>query len=544
MRFFCKHTSVCILLWLLVLTIGSSSLQGQQVLTIDNPDFPEDQYFPNERSARLAAQEILLKYIKAGYPFASFDTIRTNTDTLLLTLYKGTQLDWQFPEPWTISSFDEHITRLGNEGYPFAAVTFDSLRLLEEEIVAIPRLVTGPKIVFDTISISGSEKLSARYLHALLGFSPGDLYQERKYGSIQKRLATQSLVQLSEPPDVGFSNGKAIVYLKTKDFKSDQVEGIFGFLPDAEGGSTITGYFKLDLNNLFQSGKSLFLDWNRFSPEAQRLDLRYGHPFFLGSRISIGTDLSILRQDSLFTKRRFGLDLQVPVSSSVRLGLRLQTAASDIQANEPKVSNGLDYRLTEYRPFIQVGQVREIINYEKSFGSRLSAGLADKRFRRNSLFPETVYDTLRFRTTNLQIDFMSQMQQLIWKRGAVYSKVEVGILEGDQLVRNEYYRVGGLRSLRGFNENDFFASGFIKGQLEYRQFFAQQSYLVVFYDVAFLDQFDSNFENAGWLNAFGGGMALDTENGNFRLIFALGSSEETPLDIRNTKIHFGYSIAF
>lgn len=544
MRFFCKHTSVCILLWLLKLTIASSSLQGQQVLSVSTPDLQENQYFPNDRNTRLAIEEMLLGYIKSGYPFASFDSIRTSSDTLLLTLYKGTKLEWQFPEPWSLESFDGFITKLGNEGYPFAAVTFDSLQLLGGEIMAVPRVVTGPEIVFDTLSISGNEKLSVRYLHALLGFKPGDLYQERKYLAINQRLSTQSLVQLSAPPDVGFSNGKAIVYLKTKDFKSDQAEGIFGFLPDAEGGSTITGYFKLDLNNLFQSGKSLFLDWNRFSPEAQSLDLKYGHPFFMGSRVSIGTDLSILRQDSLFTKRKFGLDLQVPVSSAVQLGLRLHTAASDIQAKEPDVSNGLDYRLTEYRPFIQVGNVREVIDFEKAFGLRFSAGLADKKFRRNSLFPETVYDTLEFRTTNLQIDFTSQLQHLISKRGAIYSKVEVGILEGDQLVRNEYYRVGGLKSLRGFNENNFFASGFFKGQLEYRQYFAQESYLLIFYDVAFLDQFDSDFSSATWLNAFGGGMALDTENGNFRLIFALGSSEETSLDIRNTKIHFGYSISF
>ncbi len=544
MRFFCKHTSVCILLCVLIGTLSLESVHGQQVVSIHSLETPQPQYLPNDRTTETTLRNVLLRHIKEGYPFVNYDTIRVNKDTISLLLYKGSYFEWQFPEPWTAESFDQYVARLGNEGYPFASMTFDSLKLSGKEVTAVPRLVTGPKIVFDTLSVSGSEKLSVNYLHAILGFKPGDLYQERKYRSIESRLATQSLVQLSEPPDVGFSNGKAIVYLKTKSFKSDQVEGIFGFLPNAEGGSTVTGYLKLDLNNLFQSGKSLFLDWNRFSPEAQSLDLRYGHPFILGSRVSVGADLSILRQDSLFTKRRFGLDLKVPIASSVQLGLRLQTAASDIQANEPEVANGLDYRLTEYRPFIQIGQVTEVIDFKKSFGLRFSAGLADKRFRRNTLFPEEVYDTLQFRTTNLQIDLMSQMQKPISKRGAVYSKVEVGILEGDQLVRNEYYRVGGLKSLRGFNENDFFASGFVKGQLEYRQYFAQQSYLMLFYDVAYLDQFDSEFERALWLNAFGGGMALDTGNGNFRLIFALGSSEETPLDVRNTKIHFGYSISF
>lgn len=544
MRFFCKHTSVCILLLLLMVGIGIFPLQGQQIISFQHTDSDEIRHFPNSRSTAEVIQELLLQYIKQGYPFATFDTIHSQNDTISLALYKGTQFDWQFPKPWSAQSFGHYIARLGNEGYPFAAVRFDSLQLSDGEIEAVPRLIKGPKIVFDTVSISGSKKLSVRYLHALLGFKPGDLYQERKYKAIAQRLEVQSLAQLSEPPDVGFSNGKAIVYLKTKDFKSDQIEGIFGFLPKAEGGSTVTGYLKLDLNNLFQSGKSLYLDWNRFSTAAQSLDMRYGHPFLFDSRVSVGFDLSIFRQDSLFTKRRFGLDLQVPISPSVRIGLRLHTAASDIQANEPEISNGLDYRLTEYRPFAQVGNIRNVLDFSSTFGLSFSAGLADKKFRRNTLFPETVYDTLQFQTNNLQFDLMVQAQRPITKRGALYSKFEWGMLEGNQIVRNEFYRIGGLRSLRGFNENEFFASGFMKWQLEYRQYVAQQSYLIVFYDVAVLDQSDSSFRESIWLNAFGGGLALDTGNGNFRLIFALGSSEDTPLDIRNTKIHFGYSISF
>lgn len=510
MSFFCKHTSVCIWLCILISTLSLDQVLGQQVVTMLTKEASHAQHLPNDRTTKATLRNILLEHIKQGYVFATYDTIRDEDDTISILLYKGSQFAWQFPEPWTAKSFDEYVAKLGNEGYPFASVTFDSLKISENEVTTLPRLVPGPKIVFDTLSISGTEKLSEKYMHALLGFKPGDFYQERKFDAIPQRLSFQSLVQLTGPPDVGFTNGRAIVYINAKDLRSDQVDFILGFLPEANGGSTVTGYLKLDLTNLFQSGKSLFLDWNRFSRESQSLDLRYGHPFLLGSRVSVGLDLSILRQDSLFTKRRFGLSLQVPVSSSVQVGLHLQTAASDILDNEPDIANGLDYRLTEYRPFFQIGYVREVIDFGRKFGLRFSAGLADKKFRRNTLIPDAVYDTLQFRTTNVQLDLMSQLQLPVSKRGALFSKFEIGILEGDQIVRNEYYRIGGLKSLRGFNENDFFATGFFKWQLEYRQYFAQQSFLLAFYDLAVLDQFDSSFTDTTLLNAFGGGMARAT----------------------------------
>lgn len=544
MRIFCKHTSVCILLMMLLTFIPIAESKGQQVIAVRASDANAVRYYENNQDATILLRGILRQHIEDGYPFATFDTLQGTSDTVALKPHLGTKVKWRFPEDWKSLTFQQQLTGLINNGYPFAAIAFDSLQLEGEEIKVTPRIIEGPKIIFDTLSLSGTDKLSVRYLHALLGFKPGEVYDERKYTAISRRLSSQSLVQLSAPPDIGFSNGKAIVYLQAKATRSDRAEGVLGFLPDASGGSVITGYLKLDLNNLFQSGKSFYLDWNRFSQDAQRLDLRFGYPFLLGSRVSVGADLFILRQDSLFTQRKFGIDLQVPISSTARLGLRLQSAASDIQAMEPTVENGLDFRLTEYRPFIEIGHVREVLAYGDQFGVKFSTGLSDKRFRKNPLFPESVYDTIRFRTTNVQVDFMAQMQRTLFQRSAIYTKLVLGVLEGDQIVRNEFYRIGGLNSFRGFNENNFFASGFLKWQTEFRQYFAKSSYMMAFYDVSLLDQNNSRFQRSILLHAFGGGMALDTSNGNFRLIFAMGSSENTTLDIRSTKIHFGYSISF
>lgn len=538
MSFSCKHNVVfALLLW-----IAWYNCNAQTILAIREAEVGTYEVYEKPFTAE-SIRELLAYEIKKGFVFASIDTVKISDDTLFIQLYRGTEQSWYLGAQ-EAGGPAELLKDLANEGYPFASVVLDSLKWGDNQIEAIPLITKGPRVVFDTISINGDVRVSKKYLHVALGFQPGDLYAEKKYERIPSRLRSLDLLRLTAPPDIGFSNGKAIIYLKAEKIKSDQFEGILGLLPRAGGGSTVTGYLNLDLNNLFRSGKSFFLNWNRFSESAQQLELKYRHPFILGSRVSIGTELFILRQDSLFTKRHFGLDLQVPLASDWYLGLSLRTAASDIQAVTPDARRGLDYRLSEYRPALGKGSMKEIFRYEQAFGFRMSMGLADKRIRRNSVFPDEVYDTVSFRSNNYQFDLSAQLQHIWMKRSAIYSRLDLGLLEGSELVRNEFYRIGGLKSLRGFNENLFFVSSYFKMQTEYRLFFASRSFLILLWDMALLDLSNAWFDEWDFFHACGGGLSLDTNNGNFNFIFALGLDDQTNLDVRNTKIHFGYNISF
>lgn len=540
MSFSCKHSALSALIFLLLSSIILSDLPAQSIGIIQSAEDGRSEVLSQPPTSKLL-RSVILKAIGDGYIFASLDTLRIAGDTLFLNLNRGSNYEWDLESGEDPS---ELLKDLANEGYPFASLAFDTLQLNGDFIRAKPTLTKGPRIVFDTISLGGDAKISERYLHAALGFKPGDLYSERKFERISERLKFLDLVQLTQLPDVGFSNGKAIVYLNAGDRKRDSFEGILGLLPRAGGGSTLTGYINLDLNNLFRSGKSFYLNWNRFSESSQRLDLKYGHPFLLGSRVNLATDLSILRQDSVFTKRHFGLDVQVPMTSAWYVGLRLMSEASDIQAMTPSSENGLDYRLSEYRPVLGWGTLDQIVRFEKSFGFKLSLGFADKRIRRNAVFPEEVYDTIQFRTNNYRLDLAAQIQRKIRKRSAIFSRLELGVLEGDELVRNEFYRAGGLKSLRGFDENIFFVPRFAKVQSEYRLFFSDRSFLLVLFDMALLDRRNAGLDEMDFLQSYGGGLSLDTVNGNFNFIFAIGKDDETNFDVRNTKIHFGYTVSF
>jgi hypothetical protein len=49
---------------------------------------------------------------------------------------------------------------------------------------------------------------------------------------------------------------------------------------------------------------------------------------------------------------------------------------------------------------------------------------------------------------------------------------------------------------------------------------------------------------SGWYHGFGIGTSLETKSGIFSLAYALGQSFQEPLQVRRSKIHFGYVAYF
>ena len=102
------------------------------------------------------------------------------------------------------------------------------------------------------------------------------------------------------------------------------------------------------------------------------------------------------------------------------------------------------------------------------------------------------------------------------------------------------YRIGGLKSLRGFNENFFYAQYFISNRLELRQYFESRSYFMVFYDNMFYKT--NSFTDIPM--GLGVGFSLATSNGLFNFAYALGSSDQQAFNFTESKVHLGFVSRF
>lgn len=119
-----------------------------------------------------------------------------------------------------------------------------------------------------------------------------------------------------------------------------------------------------------------------------------------------------------------------------------------------------------------------------------------------------------------------------------------GAILNNQLFMNELYRLGGLNSIRGFNQNAFYASHYLVNTAEARLYFEETSYLFAFLDYAYLSYQipTQSFQDAPL--GVGAGISFATKGGVFNFAYAMGVSQFQQFAVNQAKVHFGYVSRF
>jgi hemolysin activation/secretion protein len=155
-----------------------------------------------------------------------------------------------------------------------------------------------------------------------------------------------------------------------------------------------------------------------------------------------------------------------------------------------------------------------------------------------------LYDSIALRsykyTSTIAINYFVPITKRFTSRFA-YSG---GIVYNPNLFRNELFQIGGYRLLRGFDEASLFVNQYHVAMVEPRYLLSQNSYLFAFADVALLNSkyIDNNKLKNGL--GLGAGISLETRNGMFNFMYALGNNLGGGIQFRNSKIHFGYVNTF
>ena len=455
--------------------------------------------------------------------------------------------------PADLRELQERLLDLAqDQGFPFASLAYDSLAITDNQIAASVKLSLGPEIKFDTVQVLNNRPLRSKFVSSYLGIRKGQPYDQSVIDGVVRRLNRLSYVRLSESPELSFSNNESQLKINLEKRPVNKIDGVIGFLPNnsRNSGLLITGQFDLALYNPFYTGKYIGVHWRRLSEETQRIQLEYEHPNLFSSPISFSGDFNFLRQDTTFTRRDFTIDMSYNLGVNSQLSFRTEIRGTDFQAtfrfrDVTSLPEIVDYDLTSYGINLDFNYLDDPLIPSSGFLININGAVGTKKIRPNADLPTEIYQDIPLNSAQYQFDLNGELYLPVSKNIVLYNRLNSGFISNERLFLNDAYRLGGLRSIRGFGESIFFATSYIYSNIEARLTFDGPSYLSAFIDLATIDGDFIDNRRSDNLLGFGLGINFTTNSGVFNFIYALGTSEQTgPVNFNQSKIHFGYTTTF
>jgi outer membrane protein assembly factor BamA len=449
-------------------------------------------------------------------------------------------------------SIDKIISWYENNGYPFASVQLDSVKIEGAAISGVLNVKRNKLFRIDSVIVIGSAKLRKGFIYRYLSVKEKMPYNEQTLSSISRKIRQLAFITEKRPQEVRLTDrtNKLILFLDKKE--ASQFDGIIGFLPDATTKKTvITGDLKLKLvNGIFRNGETFDLEWRRLQSQTQDFNGRVIYPFLFGSPVGIDYALKIYRKDTSFIDISNNAGVQYYYSGLNNLKVFYK------QRNTNLIStSGLDFvtALPEYADIITraygVGIFYEKFDYRfnprKGISITLNGQTGNRVITKNPGVNEAAYTNLLLRSTQYQLE--GRIDLFVPVKGNNILKLAVqgaGISGNSVIFRNELIRIGGLKTLRGFDEESIYTSAYIIPTIEYRFLFAPNSNVLLFAEGAWYE----NNSNRKYLNdtpvSVGAGVNFETKAGILTLNYAIGNQFGNGFDLRSGKIHFGLTALF
>lgn len=562
-----------ILIFLLLILAGNGFSQDvsgflMSICLEDSCESDDFQLFSSENLALKYLDSINQYFESNGFLQLYIIKEKISADSLRAKIQLGKQFAWEaldykaipvsfLPVSEPKASYSEVnswmqqvILNAENIGYPFAQIKLDSVERMGNMLSGSISFDVGPLIRWDSLEVEGNTKTQARYLQNLLKINPGDLFSQKKLNEATQILLRSPYFTLISPPSVTFQIQKARPTFSIRDRNSNVIDGIIGLIPNENdpGKMLITGQLNLELYHLGGKGRDVLLNWKRINVETQSLEISAKESYLFNSHLDVSLGFSLLKQDTTFLNRFFKLEFGYQMSNSGYLRFFTKRQAADLISSyayreAEELPDVADYRWNQYGVGVVVDRVDS--RYFPRRGLLLEGEFAagNKQILQNTGVPAVAYEGVDMNSPQYLGNVSLEKHIYIRPTWGMWMRGSGGFTKNKNLLLNDLFRLGGLKTLRGFNENYFYASRYGYLNLEQRLFFGENSFLLVFADLGILEnpyfapQIDKPI-------SFGTGINLDTGTGLFQFIFGVGKSNLQPLQFSYSRIHFGYKARF
>lgn len=554
----------------LLLTCSGSFIRAQKLELFVKPSQSEPYSIsyrkPFQDSARIFSelQSVLQADIENGYALAGYDSIIYDSVFVRAYYYKGEQYKWgqikiNSPDiskkltgslPDSLDRFDfisffDATSRLLKEyadnGYPFAGMKLDSVKITGNFVNAVVNIDTGDKYVFDSIIVKGESKIKTYYIRKIIEIEKDGMFSMSKINKLERQLKSISFIEQSRPYQLAFADGKTDIILYLRNKNASRFSGLIGILPNNKttGKLLVTGDINLYLLNSAGFGELFMFKWQKFESQSQNLKTEISVPYLFKSDFGAGVKFDIEKKDSSYLNTDFTGQILYGNNTGNGFNLFFRRKSSYLLADtDLSSSEGFsDYSTNLYGLNYRFSNTDNMFNPVKGWVLLLSSGLGTKITQTEETdTPESVFQT----RNSIDVSRFLPIGKYITIKLRNFTSSIYSVSVSD----NELDLIGGLNTVRGFDELSLPASSFSVGNIELRYLFEEESALFAFFDAAYFEKRNTINDYHNFVMGTGIGLDLNTGAGTFSMVFAVGKQNENPFDFTSTKIHFGYRNSF
>ncbi len=507
-----------------------------------------------------------------AYLTASIDSIIVDTTFYKAYLYLGKTYKWSYLKPINVD--EEVLSKIGfrdkvfnnkpfnknqlnsfiyriinhyeNNGFPFASLQLDSVKIEENTFRGNLVLNKHHRYIIDSVLIHGNATISKQYLQNYIRIKNGDSYNEALVKNITIRIKELPFVDEKQPFKVIFNESEAKIVLDLKKKLASRFNGILGVQPNNETGKLrLTGDVKLNLLNSFRKGEEIYFNWRSIQEKTQDLTSGISYPFLFNTPFGLDYNFKLYKKDTTFIDVFNKIGIRYILKGNNYFSVFYQNKSSSLLSTKGFSSltvlpDFADISSQLYGIGIHYAKLDYNLNPRKGFSIIAEGAVGKKNIKKNNALKESLYDGIKLNSSlynaNAVIDFYVPLS----KRNVIKLSSKNGFTINESLFDNELIRIGGLFTLRGFDEESIYTTLFSIGTLEYRFILEQNSFLYLFVDGAYYEKNNVKGYISDRPFGFGTGMSFDTKAGIFSIGYALGQQFDNPILFRSAKIHFGF----
>lgn len=423
-------------------------------------------------------------------------------------------------------TLDTIINRLENDGYGTSKITLEN-HAIKNDTLFVDLIVSDDyKRKINEINIIGYDKFPKGVFKNLSKKYKNKEFSNNYITKLNKELESLAFISITKPTEILFENDKTKIYIYLEKKKTNNFDGFVGFGTDDLGKLRFNGLVDVKLNNILNKAERTQISWVTSGNKQSKFNLGTEIPYLLKSNFGIKLAIENIKQDSTFqsTNTVLGIgyfkdyDTRIYFNRSVKNSVSIQ-------------NNAFQYK--NYKSiFYTINFIKEIKDqyypdlFQNTFNFNLNIGIGARDNQKNQKIIENI------------IDYSYYLNQ----KNALYFQNISKYLASETYYNNELFRIGGIKNLRGFNENslqgNFFSSTFI----EYRYIINSHLYVHTISDFAIIKDDLNKIKTSTY--TLGAGLGLLTKNGIFKIIYANGNNSEDPIKLKNSLFHLSINTNF